>query len=59
VTRPSGDREGNWTYALCVVVEDVRQSISLVVRGEDLAEAPPPQIRLARTLGRRATARLK
>lgn len=46
------DREGNWTYALCVVVDDQRQSISLVVRGEDLAEATPAQLRLARLLGR-------
>lgn len=49
---PIRDREGNWTYALCVVVDDSRQSISLVIRGEDLAEATPSQIRLARLLGR-------
>lgn len=46
------DRQGNWTYALCVVVDDLRQSISLVVRGEDLASATPAQLRLARLLGR-------
>ncbi|MBI3749673.1 MAG: tRNA glutamyl-Q(34) synthetase GluQRS [Chloroflexi bacterium] len=46
------DRQGNWTYALCVVVDDLRQSISLVVRGEDLAAATPGQLRLARRLGR-------
>jgi len=34
------------------VVDDLRQSITLVVRGEDLAEATPAQIRLARLLGR-------
>ncbi len=56
-SRPAGDlairdRQGNWTYALCVVVDDLRQSISLVIRGEDLAEATPPQIRLGRLLGR-------
>ncbi|MGZ8437671.1 MAG: glutamate--tRNA ligase family protein, partial [Candidatus Limnocylindrales bacterium] len=49
---PIRDREGNWTYALCVVVDDSRQSISLVIRGEDLATATPSQIRLARLLGR-------
>jgi glutamyl/glutaminyl-tRNA synthetase len=49
---PIRDREGNWTYALSVVVDDSRQSISLVVRGEDLAEATPAQIRLAQLLGR-------
>jgi glutamyl/glutaminyl-tRNA synthetase len=51
---PIRDREGNWTYALCVVVDDLRQSITMVVRGEDLAEATPSQIRLARLLGRSA-----
>jgi glutamyl/glutaminyl-tRNA synthetase len=53
---PIRDREGNWTYALCVVVDDLRQSISLVIRGEDLADATPGQIRLARLLGRSAPA---
>ncbi len=46
------DRQGNWTYALCAVVDDFRQPISLVVRGEDLAAATPAQLRLARVLGR-------
>lgn len=46
------DRHGNWTYGFCVVVDDLRQSISLVVRGEDLADTTPAQIRLGRLLGR-------
>ena len=46
------DRMGNWTYALCVVVDDLRQGVDLVVRGEDLLEATAPQIRLGRLLGR-------
>jgi glutamyl/glutaminyl-tRNA synthetase len=46
------DRHGNWTYGFAVVVDDLRQSISLVVRGEDLADATPAQIRLGRLLGR-------
>jgi glutamyl/glutaminyl-tRNA synthetase len=49
---PIRDRLGNWTYPLCAVVDDLRQSITLVVRGEDLAEATPAQIRLGRRLGR-------
>lgn len=49
---PIRDRAGNWTYALCVVVDDLRQGIDLVIRGEDLAEATPAQIRLGRLLGR-------
>lgn len=46
------DRQGNWTYALSVVVDDLRQGVDLVVRGEDLADLTPAQIRLGRLLGR-------
>ena len=46
------DRNGNWSYAFCVVVDDLRHDIDLVVRGEDLLDATPAQIRLARLLGR-------
>ncbi len=46
------DRHGNWTYALCVVVDDLGQDIDLVVRGEDLIAATPAQVRLGRLLGR-------
>lgn len=49
---PIRDRPGNWTYGFAVVVDDLRQSITLVVRGEDLADATPAQIRLGRLLGR-------
>lgn len=51
------DRNGNWTYALCVVVDDLRHGVDLVVRGEDLLEATPAQIRLGRLLGREEPAR--
>jgi glutamyl-tRNA synthetase/glutamyl-Q tRNA(Asp) synthetase len=50
---PIRDRNGNWTYGFAVVVDDLRQSITLVVRGEDLADTTPAQLRLARLLGRR------
>lgn len=46
------DRNGNWTYALCVVVDDLRHGIDLVVRGEDLLDATAPQIHLGHLLGR-------
>jgi glutamyl-tRNA synthetase/glutamyl-Q tRNA(Asp) synthetase len=46
------DRAGNWTYPFCVVVDDHRQGVDLVIRGEDLVEATAPQIRLGRLLGR-------
>jgi glutamyl/glutaminyl-tRNA synthetase len=48
------DRHGNWTYPFCVVVDDHRQAIDLVVRGEDLLDATASQIRLGRLLGRDA-----
>ncbi|HYK96279.1 MAG TPA: glutamate--tRNA ligase family protein [Candidatus Dormibacteraeota bacterium] len=46
------DRNNNWTYGLCVVVDDLRHGVDLVVRGEDLLDATPAQIRLGRLLGR-------
>jgi glutamyl-Q tRNA(Asp) synthetase len=49
---PVRDRNGNWTYAFCVVVDDIRHGVDLVVRGEDLVNATADQIRLARLLGR-------
>jgi glutamyl-Q tRNA(Asp) synthetase len=51
------DRAGNWTYAFCVVVDDLRHEVNLVVRGEDLIDATPAQIRLGSLLGRPAPAR--
>jgi glutamyl/glutaminyl-tRNA synthetase len=49
---PVRDRNGNWTYAFCVVVDDLRHGIDLVVRGEDLLDSTPVQVRLGRLLGR-------
>jgi len=49
---PVRDRHGNWAYALCVVVDDLRHGIDLVIRGEDLLDSTPGQIRLGRLLGR-------
>ena len=46
------DREMNWTYGFAVVVDDLRQHVDLVVRGEDLLAETGRQIRLARLLGR-------
>ncbi len=46
------DRLGNRTYHLCVVVDDARQGVDLVVRGRDLLDATPLQLRLAAALGR-------
>ena len=46
------DRNGNWTYQYSVVVDDERQRVDLVIRGEDLLSSTGRQIRLARMLGR-------
>lgn len=46
------DRHGHWTYGFCVVVDDLRHGVELVIRGRDLLHATPMQIRLARLLGR-------
>jgi glutamyl-tRNA synthetase/glutamyl-Q tRNA(Asp) synthetase len=46
------DRDGNWTYGLTVVVDDLQGNIDLVIRGRDLMDATPSQIRLGRLLGR-------
>ena len=51
------DRARNWTYAFAVVVDDLRQRVDLVVRGEDLLPDTPRQIRLGRLLGRETPAR--
>lgn len=47
------DREGNWTYQLCVVVDDLFEGVDLVVRGADLLESVGRQVLLGRLLGRR------
>jgi glutamyl/glutaminyl-tRNA synthetase len=46
------DRSGNWTYGFAVVVDDLRQGIDLVIRGEDLLADTARQVRLGRLLGR-------
>ena len=50
------DRDGFWTYQFAVTVDDCRQGIDLVIRGEDLLSSTGRQIQLARMLGRTAPA---
>jgi glutamyl-tRNA synthetase/glutamyl-Q tRNA(Asp) synthetase len=50
------DATGNWTYQLSVTVDDARQGITLVIRGEDLLASTGRQILLGRMLGREAPA---
>jgi glutamyl-tRNA synthetase/glutamyl-Q tRNA(Asp) synthetase len=45
------DRLGQWTYQFAVAVDDLRQGIALVVRGEDLLSSTGRQLRLMRLLG--------
>ena len=49
------DRDGHWTYQFAVVVDDIRQGVTLVIRGEDLAASTARQIELAHLLGRRTS----
>ena len=51
------DRSGQWTYQLAVVVDDLRQGVDLIVRGEDLEASTSRQITLGRLLGRERPAR--
>lgn len=50
------DRRANWTYQWTATVDDFRQGIDLVIRGEDLLASTGRQIRLARLLGRERSA---
>ena len=46
------DRDGNWTYQFAVTVDDGKQGITLVVRGDDLLPSTGRQLQLAALLGR-------
>ena len=46
------DRDGHWTYQFAVTVDDLRDQITLVIRGVDLLSSTGRQMRLARMLGR-------
>jgi glutamyl-Q tRNA(Asp) synthetase len=43
--------DGLWAYQLAVVVDDAAQGVTHVVRGQDLADNTPRQIRLQQALG--------
>lgn len=51
------DRLGNWTYQFAVVVDDLQQGVTFVVRGDDLLASTGRQMQLARLLGRRVLPR--
>ena len=50
------DRDGQWTYQFAVVADDIRQDVTLVIRGDDLLSSTGRQVQLARMLGRPAPA---
>jgi glutamyl/glutaminyl-tRNA synthetase len=45
------DRNGQWTYQFCCVVDDIRQGVNLVIRGEDILASTGRQIQLLAALG--------
>ena len=47
------DRDGYWTYQFAVTVDDIRQNVTLVVRGADLVSSTGRQIVLAACMGAR------
>ena len=46
------DRHAQWTYQFAVTVDDLRQGIDVVIRGDDVLASTGRQIALARMLGR-------
>ena len=59
VARTAGDfpvtrRDGTVAYQLAVVVDDARQGVTEVLRGDDLVDSTPRQILVARALGLRS-----
>lgn len=44
------DRHGCWTYQYCVAVDDLRQGVNLVIRGQDILASTGRQIQLMRLL---------
>ena len=46
------DRHGQWTYQLAVTVDDFRQNVDVIIRGDDLLPSTGRQLLLAELLGR-------
>ncbi|MEM7040321.1 MAG: glutamate--tRNA ligase family protein, partial [Bacteroidota bacterium] len=45
---PLIDRNGNYTYQLCVVADDIEQGVDFIVRGEDILSSTGRQLLLGR-----------
>ena len=50
------DRDGNWTYQFAVTVDDLRQGVTLVIRGADLLSSTGRQVLLGQLPGRQSPA---
>lgn len=46
------DRHAQWTYQFTVVVDDLRQGVDVIIRGDDLLQSTGRQLLLAGLLGR-------
>jgi glutamyl-Q tRNA(Asp) synthetase len=46
------DRSGHWTYQFAVVVDDLVDDVTLVIRGSDLLDSTGRQVAIGRMLGR-------
>lgn len=45
------DRNGNYTYNAAVTIDDIRDNITIIIRGEDLLHATGRQLQLRKLLG--------
>lgn len=45
------DRDGFWTYNFAVTVDDIKEGINLIIRGEDILSATGRQLQLRQILG--------
>ena len=48
---PLVDKHGNFTYQMCVVLDDIRHGITHIVRGQDVAASTARQVYLRQILG--------
>jgi glutamyl-Q tRNA(Asp) synthetase len=48
------DRHGQWTYQFAVTVDDFRQNVDVIIRGDDLLPSTGRQLLLAELVGRTA-----
>ena len=47
------DRDGQWTYQFSVVVDDIRQGVNFIIRGQDILSSTARQLLLAKALNQK------